>query len=95
MEQGNQERPPAQGSDAPRSIGRLVGLVVGLTVALAAATCGLVAGVPAPDLVLRAVCVGVGFKIVAGWCGAGFARTLMRKPEGGAAAATPRPESDR
>jgi len=81
----------SQAPDAPRSVGRLVGLGVGVTVGLAAATTGLVAGVPAPDLLLRAVCVGVGFRIVAGWCGAAFARSLLRKPEPPA----PRPEGDR
>jgi hypothetical protein len=95
MSKEKKEKGPARPPDAPRSVGRLVGLGVGLTVGLAAATCGLVAGVPAPDLLLRALCIGVGFRIVAGWGGAAFARSMLRKP-----AATPgitghKPEGDR
>jgi hypothetical protein len=92
MDQGNKEKSAAQVPDAPRQVGRLVGLGVGLTVGTATALTGLVAGVPAPDLVLRAVCIGVAFRVVAGWCGSGFARSLLRKPD---AAAPPRPEGDR
>jgi hypothetical protein len=91
MDQGNKEK-SAQVPDAPRQMGRLVGLSVGLTVGVAAVLCGLVAGVPAPDLLLRAVCLGVAFRIVAGWCGSGFARSLLRKPDSTSA---PRPDGDR
>jgi hypothetical protein len=94
MDQGNKEKPCSEAPDAARQVGRLVGLGVGVTVGIATATCGLVAGVPAPDLVLRAVCVGVAFRVVAGWCGSGFTRSLLRKPDG-TAAPPPRPEGDR
>lgn len=94
MDQGNKEKSAAQVPDAPRQMGRLVGLSVGLTVGVAAALCGLVAGVPAPDLLLRAICIGVAFRIVAGWCGSGFGRSLLRKPDS-ASAPVQRPEGDR
>jgi hypothetical protein len=71
-------QPASAPLDPARSIGRLVGLGVGVTVGLAAATTGLVSGVPAPDLLLRAVCAGVMFRVIAGWCGAALARSLMR-----------------
>jgi hypothetical protein len=92
MDKKGKEQSAATAPDPARSVGRLVGLGVGVTVGLAAATTGLVAGVPAPDLVLRAVCAGVAFKIVAGWGGSTLARSLMLKPE---APPDSRPEGDR
>src|SRR5262245_52638448 len=78
--------------DPVRPVSRLVGLGLGLTVGGAAAATGLVAGVPAPDLVLRAVCAGVAFRVVGGWCGTAIARSLLQKSE---TAASGRSERDR
>ena len=86
------EEPAITPPDPSRSVGRLVGLGVGVTVGLAAATTGLLAGVPAPDLLLRAVCAGVLFRVLGGWCGSTLARSLVRKPE---TAPPVRPEGDR
>jgi uncharacterized membrane protein YeaQ/YmgE (transglycosylase-associated protein family) len=87
----NRETPGAAPADPARSIGRVVGLCVGVAVGLAAATTGLVAGIPAPDVMLRAVGAGLVFKIAAGACGVILARSLMQKP--GARGA--RPEGER
>src|SRR5687768_707946 len=86
------EKSAATALDPARSVGRLVGLGVGVTVGLAAATTGLVAGVPAPTFLLRAVCAGVVFKVVGGWCGSTLARSLLHKPE---TSPNARPEGER
>ena len=85
------KEPPAA-ADPVRAVGNVVGLGVGVTVGIATATTGLVAGVPAPDVLLRAVCAGVALKVAAGFGGALIARSMMRKPE---AAKNARPEGDR
>ena len=96
MGKGKKEQSAAQAPDAPRSVGRLVGLGVGVTVGLAAATTGLVAGVPAPDLLLRAVCAGVASS-GSSPDGAGRAspEASCSKPETSPAVPPQRPEGDR
>lgn len=83
----------SEAADPARSVGRLVGLCVGVAVGLAAATCGLVAGVPAPDLLVRALIAGVAFRLIAGWCGSALARSVLSRPQ--PAPGATRPEGDR
>lgn len=53
-------RPPSAAA------GRVVGVFVGAVVGMCTAVAGLMAGVPAPDILLRSVGAGVVAKIVAG-----------------------------
>ena len=68
-------RPPAA------TAGRIVGVFVGTVVGCAAELTGLLAGIPAPDVLLRALGAGLIAKFTAGLLGAVLFRSLMtRKP---------------